>query len=165
MLGIFGICFSNIKVFCQNNVFFELLQQKPCRIIYEFRQNTISGPETCKTGPKLWLRSCPDLSRRTSTYCKPAEILLFSRITPFHFSFTNLSCFLTSVLLNKFIILIELCAFIKQIYYFYKLWTSIKQIYHFYKIMCFSKQIHEDKSLSQSHIFTFIFWFYASYLD
>ena len=59
---------------------FELLRQKWRRIIYKFRQNPISGPETCQIGPKLWLRSCPDLSRRTSTYCKPAEILLFFQI-------------------------------------------------------------------------------------
>ena len=39
---------SNIKAFGENNVFFELLQQKPCRIIYKFRQNTISGPDTWK---------------------------------------------------------------------------------------------------------------------
>ena len=52
---------SNIKVYGQNNVIFELLQQKWCRIIMSFRQNTISGPETCQIGPKLWLQSCPDL--------------------------------------------------------------------------------------------------------
>ena len=51
----------NIRVFGQNNVIFQLLQQKGCRIIYKFHQNTISGPETCKIGPKLWLQSCPDL--------------------------------------------------------------------------------------------------------
>ena len=42
---------------------FKFLRQKWCRIIYNFRQNTISGPETCEIGPKLWLRSCPDLPR------------------------------------------------------------------------------------------------------
>ena len=36
----------NIRVFGQNNVIFELLQQKWCRIIMSFRQNTIFGPET-----------------------------------------------------------------------------------------------------------------------
>ena len=28
-----------------------------------FRQNTIFGPETCKIGPKVWNRTCPDLPR------------------------------------------------------------------------------------------------------
>ena len=37
----------NIKVFGQNNLIFQLLQQKWCRIIMSFRQNTIFGPETC----------------------------------------------------------------------------------------------------------------------
>ena len=41
---------------------FELLGQKPCRIIYKFRQKLISGPETCEIGPKVGNRTCPDLS-------------------------------------------------------------------------------------------------------
>ena len=96
---------------------FELLQQKWCRIIYKFHQNTIFGqilrfwvkitwflsfssknhaessrnliknsvldPKWAKFNRKSWfghVRTCQDLSRRTSTYCKPAEILLFFQI-------------------------------------------------------------------------------------
>ena len=54
---------SNIKVFNQNNLIFELLRQKWCRIIMLFRQNTIFGPETCQIGPKVWNRTCPDLPK------------------------------------------------------------------------------------------------------
>ena len=56
---------SNIKVFGQNNLIFEFLQQKWCRIIMKFGQNIISGPEMCEIGPKVLIWSCPDLSRRT----------------------------------------------------------------------------------------------------
>ena len=44
---------SNIKVFGQNNVFFQLLQQKPCRIIMKFRQKPYFEHKTCEIGPKL----------------------------------------------------------------------------------------------------------------
>ena len=52
------------------------------------------------------VRTCQDLSRRTSTYCKPAEMFLFFfRNCTFPFLLTNLSSFIKScVLLNKFII-------------------------------------------------------------
>ena len=63
--GYFRDFWSNIRVFGQNNVIFELLQQKWCRIIMSFRQNTISGPETYQIRPKVLIWSCPDLSRRT----------------------------------------------------------------------------------------------------
>ena len=54
---------SNIKVIGQNNMIFELLQQKPRRIMYKFRQNTIFRPETCEIRPKVGNRTCPDLPR------------------------------------------------------------------------------------------------------
>ena len=60
---IFNIFWSNIKVFGQNNMFFELLRQNPCRIMYKFRQNTIFGSETCEIGSKVGNRTCPDLPR------------------------------------------------------------------------------------------------------
>ena len=46
----------------------------------KFRQKPYFEPETCEIGPKVGNRTCPDLSRRTSTYLKPAEILLFFEI-------------------------------------------------------------------------------------
>ena len=52
-----------IRVFGQNNMIFELLQQKPCRIIYKFRQNNMLGPETCEIKPTVGNRTCPDLPR------------------------------------------------------------------------------------------------------
>ena len=60
-LGYLWDFLSNIKVFGQNNLIFELLRQKWCRIIMSFRQKPIFGPETCQIGLKLWLQSCPDL--------------------------------------------------------------------------------------------------------
>ena len=84
---------SDIRVFGQNNVFFELLQQKPCRIIYRFNKKTDFGSETCEIGSKVVIWLCPDLSRRTSTYFKTAEILFFWDFTPFPFLLTNFTCF------------------------------------------------------------------------
>ena len=54
---------SNIQVFCQNNMFFELLQQKPCRIIQKFHQKPYFESETCQIGPKVGIWTCPDLPR------------------------------------------------------------------------------------------------------
>ena len=99
---IFWDFWLNIKVFGQNNLIVELLRQKWCRIIYKFRQKTIFGPETFEIWPKVVIWSCPDLSRRTSTYCKPAEMLLF------------FSDFIKSlVLLSKFIIFCKIIGFTK----------------------------------------------------
>ena len=39
-------------------LFFRLLDAKPCRIIWKLPQKLCFG---AKIGPKLWLRSCPDL--------------------------------------------------------------------------------------------------------
>ena len=47
-------------------VFFKFLQQKPCRIIYKFLQNTIkffAPEEMCEIEPKVGNRTCPDLPR------------------------------------------------------------------------------------------------------
>ena len=116
--GIFENLWLNIKVFGQNNLIFELLQQKWCRIIMSFRQNTISGPETCQIGPKLWLPSCPDLPRPV----QEDKYLLQTSGNAFIFS----DFIKSSVLLNKFII-------------FHKIICFTKQIWHFYKIICFIK--------------------------
>ena len=49
----------------------------------------MSGPEKSWSGHvrtwKVVICTCPDLSRRTSTYFKTAEILFFWDFTPFHF--------------------------------------------------------------------------------
>ena len=79
---------------------FEFLRQKWCRIIMSFRQNTISGPETCQIGPKVWNRTCPDLPR----------LVLLSKFI--------ISCINSLVLLNKFIILYKIIGFTNQIYHF-----------------------------------------------
>merc|ERR1711924_276410 len=105
-------------------MFFEFLQQKPCRIIYKFRQKFSFGSETCEIGPKVVIWSCPDLSRRTSTYCKPAEMLLFFQIlhlslffiSKIHYFFVK-----SSVLLREFIIFYKIIGFTKRIYHFYKI--------------------------------------------
>ena len=52
-----------LKFFGQHNVFFELLQQKQCRIIWKFRQKPNFEPKTCKAPPKVGNRTCPDLPR------------------------------------------------------------------------------------------------------
>ena len=40
---------------------FGFLHAKPCRTIMKLPQKVSFGSERCKIGPKLWLRSCPDL--------------------------------------------------------------------------------------------------------
>ena len=86
---------TGVRVLVKNNVFFELLRQKWCRIIYKLHQKIFLGSETCEIRPKVVIWSCPDLSRRTSTYCKPTEILLFFQILHF------------SIFINKLIIFIK----------------------------------------------------------
>ena len=81
--------------------------KKWCRIIRSFRQNTISGPETCQIGPKLWLPSCPDLPRPV----QEDKYLLQTSGNTFIFS----DFIKSSVLLNKFIIFYKIISFIKQI--------------------------------------------------
>ena len=128
---------------------FELLQQKWCRIIMSFRQNTISGPETCQIGPKLWLPSCPDLPRPV----QEDKYLLQTSGNAFIFSDFTKSC----VLLNKFIIFCKITCFTKQTYYFcYKITCFTTQIYICLQSLCFIKQIYEDKSLSQNHVYIFL---------
>ena len=58
---LFGIFCQILWLWVKKTWFLSFSGKKWCRIIYKFRQNTISGPETCQIGPKLWLRSCPDL--------------------------------------------------------------------------------------------------------
>ena len=102
--------------FGQNNVFFELLQQKPCRIIQKVGRKVSFGSEACEIGPKVAIWTCPDLSRRTSTYCKPAEILLFFQMLHLSFSLANFSFFVkTFVLLREFIMVYKIIGFTKRI--------------------------------------------------
>ena len=44
---------SEIRILNQDNVIFELLQQKLCRMIYKFHQKLSFGPETCEIGLKV----------------------------------------------------------------------------------------------------------------
>ena len=59
-----GFLVKNIMAFGQNDVIFELLRQKWCRIIYKFRQNTILDPKHAKLDQKSEIghvRTCQDL--------------------------------------------------------------------------------------------------------
>ena len=133
-MGPYGpIFWSNIKVFGKHNVFFELLQQKWCRIIMSFRQNTISGPETCQIGPKFWLQSCPDLPRPV----QEDKYLLQTNGNAFIFS-----DFIKSlVLLHKFIIFIKSSVLPKEFLILYNIIGFTKRIYILYKIISFNKRI------------------------
>ena len=101
-------------------MFFELLQQKPCRIIWTFYQKPYYEPETCKIGPKVVIWTCPDLPRPVqedkSLSAKQVFAFMFSEITPFHFLLANLAGFL-------------------------KIMCFTKQIYHFYETIGFTKQM------------------------
>ena len=131
---------------------FELLRQKWCRIMYKFRQNTISGPETCQIGQKVGNRTCPDLSRRTSTYFKPSEILLFFQILQvltsnhrkyfYFFRFYTFPFFMTSTYFKTAEILFfwdfTPFHFLLAIFsFFIKSHVFINKFIFFYKIMCF----------------------------
>ena len=85
-------------------MFFGLLEAKPCRAIMKLPQKLSFEPEACEIEPKVMIWSCPDLSRRTSTYCKPAD-MFFSDLTK------------SSVLLNKFIIFYKIIGVTKRIYH------------------------------------------------
>ena len=123
-----------VKITC----FFELLQQKPCRIIYKFRQNTIFGPETCEIGPTVLIWTCPELPRpvQEDKYSLQASgnTFIFSDVTPFHFSLANSSFLIKSfVLLSNFITFYKIICFIKQIYHFYKIISSLREFIFFIK--------------------------------
>ena len=64
---------------------------------------------SCPDLPRSWfghVRTCQDLSRRTSSYCKPAEILFSPRNYTFPF------------FISKFIIFYRIICFTTQTYYF-----------------------------------------------
>ena len=130
--------------------FLSFSNKKHAESFRNFVKNLVLDPKRPKLDQKSEIghvRTCQDLPRRTSTYCKPAEILL---------SFTK-----SSVLLSKFIIFGNIICFIKEIYdffikspalwskcsIFYKLIGFTEQIYHFYKIMCLTKQIYRRQVL------------------
>ena len=88
-------------------------------------------PKHVKFDQKSWfghVRTCPDLSRRTSTYFKPAEILFFRFYTfPFF--------------INNFIIFYKI-IFSERIYHFYKKSSVLlKSFMSFCKIIGFTKRI------------------------
>ena len=74
---------------------FELLQQKRCRIIMSFRQNTILGPETCQIGPKVVIWTCPDLPRpvQEDKYLLQTSGNIFFRVYTFPFLLANFMLF------------------------------------------------------------------------
>ena len=134
--------------------------------LWNFVKNFILNPNHAKLDQKSWfghvrtcqvvIWTCPDLSRRTSTYFKPSEILLFFQIllqtigntfifsdfTPFHFLLANLSFFY------------KITGFTKQTYYYLYFYFFIKSsilLSKFsicYKIIGFTKQ---------NHVSTFVF--------
>ena len=59
-----------------------------------FRQNTISGPETCQIGPKVVIWSCPDLPRPVQEdkyLLQTSGNTFFLDFTPLHFLLASLS--------------------------------------------------------------------------
>ena len=69
-------------------MFFELILQKPCRIIYKFRQKLSFGPETCEIEPKVVIWTCPDLPwpvQEDKSLSAAQAFICFPDITPFLF--------------------------------------------------------------------------------
>ena len=113
-----------VKIIC----FLSFSNKNHAESFRNFVKNLILNPKHTKLDQKSWfghVRTCQDLSRRTSTYCKPAEILQ-------SFQKLHLSFFLT-----KFIM-------------FYKIMCFTKQIYHVCKNLCFTKQTYH---LLKNHMF------------
>ena len=132
---------SNIKVFRWSNMFFSFSKQNHA----ESSRNCINKknlkPKHAKLHQKSWfghVRTCQDLSRRTSIYCKPAGIFSFIQILHLSIFYYQVYHFIKScVLSSKSIISIKPCVSIKQIYHFCKVICFTEEIYHFYKIICF----------------------------
>ena len=107
---IFGIFGQILRFLVKITCFLSFSSKNHAESFINFVKNQILNPKRAKLDQKSEIghvRTCQDLSRRTSTYCKPAEILLF---------FQNLHL---SFFINKFnIFSIESCVFIKQLYQF-----------------------------------------------
>ena len=79
------------------------------------------------------VRTCQDLSKRTSTYCKPAEILLFFQVLHLSIFIRKFIIFIqSSVLLSKYISFYNFIGFTKEISHLYKIIDFTKRFYHFY---------------------------------
>ena len=124
------------------------------------------GPETCEIGPKVgtWTcPSCPKSSKRrqknktpclqTSNAPKEGEALQQNN------TFSFLKTTQSFVLLNKFITFIKSSVLLSRFFTFKEKNIGFtKQMYYFFTVIGFTKQIYEDKSLSQNHVFTSMFF-------
>ena len=123
--NMFGILNQNLRFWIEKTCFLSFSTKSHAESSRKFFEKTILNSKHAKLDQKSEIRhvrSCQDLSRRTSTYFKPSEILLFFQIL--------------QVLTSNHR---------KYFYFFQILHLSIfyEQIYHlFYKIICFYKQIH-----------------------
>ena len=104
------ILIKNLNIWEKIKVFIQIkLRKNHTESSGNFIKNPILNPQHAKFDQQSEIghvRTCQDLSKRTSTYCKPAEISLFFRSYTFPFFITKFNIFLkkSSVLLNKFII-------------------------------------------------------------
>ena len=97
-------------------------------------QKVSFGPETCEIGPKVWLRTCPDLPRPV----QEDKSLSAKQVFPF-FSYGNytFTMFISEFIIfpmfmNKFITFYEIITFIKWIY---DLLTKSKKILSTFMIL------------------------------
>ena len=121
------VLFVGIGYYCcvcwSQNRFFEL-PRKTMQNLLEITSKSKFGTETCKFGPKLWLRSCPDLPRPV----QEDKSLSTERAFPFFLFLRN---YTFPMCINKFIMFL-----LNQICYQTNLWS-------FNNIICFTKQIHD----------------------
>ena len=121
LLIFLGLLVKILEIWFGRNLFFSFSRQSHAESSRSFVKNSAFDPKRAKLNQKSEIghvRTCQDLSRRTSTYCKPAEILLFfQKLHLFHFLLINLYLFMKScVLLSKFMFFYKIICFTKQIY-------------------------------------------------
>ena len=93
ILGSGDKCYIKMLVWGGFVLFFSFSTQSHAESSRNFVYNQVLDPKCAKLDQNSdfgHVRTCQDLSRRTNTYCKPAEILLFCRFYTFPFSLTNL---------------------------------------------------------------------------
>ena len=115
--------FGQILGFGRKTCFLSFSRKNHADSSRQFVKNSVLDPQHTNFDQKSEIghvRTCQDLSRRTSTYCKPADIFLFFRFYTFPF------------FISKFIMFFEHHRFYQaNLTFFYKIICFTKRIYHF----------------------------------
>ena len=117
-LRIFKVLCQILCFLLEKTCFLSFSKQNHAESSRNFVKNSVLDPKTAKLNQKSWfghVRTCQDLSKRTSTYCKPTEILLICVITPFLLFISNFIIFIKPyVLFNKSIFFYKSCVLLSN---------------------------------------------------